>query len=143
MVNALVTASVGSSHSSVSNTDQSAAVRPKPTYIGQLGIVHGPCSVVIDPRSIHVDRKLYKWSANTTLIRCGQWMTVNVTAKRHVTVVVQSDVVLSVIRHLIRRPDSPEVEATTDWARVDHLGFYVENGSGFSEFTHGIIGLLI
>lgn len=111
----------------------SPADHKQPTYLGQISVMHGPCSVIISPRAIQVENVIYRWPPhnNTMSMRCGQWMAIDADGRRHVTVTVQSDVVVRILRHAVSESHP---------FKVDFLGFYVERGTGLSEFTHGLIG---
>lgn len=110
--------------------------RKLPTYIGEISMLHGPCSVIISPSSVEVGNVIYRWpasSSNTTTVQCGDWMTIEIVGRRHVTVTMQTDVVVRVLRHGVSESHP---------FKVDFLGFYVERGTGLSEFTHGLVGTL-
>ena len=51
--------------------------------------------------------------------------------KKKVTVMVQEEIVFSILRH-IKKKKVP--------FKVDYLGFYIQEGSGLSTETHGLIG---
>jgi Inter-alpha-trypsin inhibitor heavy chain C-terminus len=109
--------------------------RKLPTYFGQISLLHGPCSVIVSPSHIEVGNVVYRWpaSSNTTTIQCGEWMNIEIVGHHHVTVTMQPEVVVRVLRHGVSESHP---------FKVDFLGFYIERGVGLSEFTHGLVGTL-
>ena len=101
------------------------------TYFGKISImtIDREVSVTVMPSKIKVNDKALTWRNSTTYTVSG--VSVNVAARKNVTVSFFNDVTFVVARHKVRKHHP---------VKVDYLGFYISNGNGLSKKVHGLIG---
>ena len=148
VVNAEITASRELALHRADFTGEAQQPRTK-TYLGKISVLHDATHVVVEPSTVSVNNVSYSWSRNSTVAlpggRSGDRSAVSadapvgsdvvdVLARRHVTVTLNSGAVLRILRHVASSSLHPE--------KVDFLGFYIEDETGLSEYTHGLIGKL-
>lgn len=118
----------------------SSSVPRMRTYFGKIAILSPSINITINPVKIkiqgraaaggHPFSRTVHWNS-TRLVSGGGACAVNVTGSRSLVVRWSGDLVLTVIRHRVRR-NHP--------FKVDYLGLYVTEGDGLSSHTTGLIG---
>ena len=107
------------------------------TYFGKIAILSPFLNMTINPNKVKfigkngngesVEKVVY-W--NTTEIITPTY-TVNITRNKYLTVSLAQGIVVSVLRHKVRKHHP---------FKVDYLGLYVTDGTGLSHKTAGLIG---
>ncbi|XP_054751645.2 inter-alpha-trypsin inhibitor heavy chain H3-like [Lytechinus pictus] len=114
------------------------------TYFGKIGVLFGTDRyLVLTPTYIEVNSKAFKldWDDDLSM-RVGDF-DVHIRNKHRVVINHGDDVVVVIMAHRVRHGNIFQYErerAANRSHRVDHLGFYVENGKGLSKDVHGLIG---
>ena len=99
------------------------------TYIGKIAIKVRHVTITVTPESITFGGKNVRWRRHAT--RSRGHVRVDVVKGIHLYVRIGRGVTLHIVRHL---------HLLTNPLKIDHLGFYVEKGTGLSTTTDGIIG---
>ena len=102
------------------------------TYFGEISILYRGGAILVSPSYIRINKKTLKWRTSQYLSTGGA--TIEVVAKKNVTVSLGEGLTFVVLRHKVHKPHP---------TKVDFLGFYVEDGSRLSKKTHGLIGTFL
>eukprot|EP00057_Strongylocentrotus_purpuratus_P022690 XP_011677164.1 PREDICTED: inter-alpha-trypsin inhibitor heavy chain H3-like [Strongylocentrotus purpuratus] len=114
------------------------------TYFGKIGVLLGTDRyLILTPDTIEVNNEAFKlgWDDHLSM-RVGDFV-VHVRNKHQVVIAHGDDVVVVIMAHRVKHGNIflAERERATDRSRrVDHLGFYVEEGKGLAKEVHGLIG---
>ncbi|ELT99546.1 hypothetical protein CAPTEDRAFT_222769 [Capitella teleta] len=102
--------------------------RPR-TYLGVVSVVVDAHVLVVTPYNFTYNSRTYSWKNSGSIDDTG--IVIRLENKKYVEVTIKENTTFRILRHLVRGNNRN---------RVDFLGFYIHDGSGLSEWTHGLIG---
>lgn len=114
------------------------------TYFGKIGVLLGMDRyLILTPDTIEVNNEAFKlgWDDHLSM-RVGDFV-VHIRNKHQVVIAHGDDVVVVIMAHRVKHGNiflAERQRAANGSRRVDHLGFYVEEGKGLAEDVHGLIG---
>ncbi|XP_785426.4 inter-alpha-trypsin inhibitor heavy chain H3 [Strongylocentrotus purpuratus] len=112
------------------------------TYFGKIGVLLGlDRYLVLTSDTIEVNNEAFKLGWDDALsIRVGDFV-VHIRNNHEVVIAHGDDVVLVIMVHRVKHRNTFLAEGdSTRRHQVDYLGFYIEEGKGFSEDVHGLVG---
>ena len=103
------------------------------TYLGTIALTFRHTCITVNPETITVDSMHHGWFKNISLNTSEESVGVTISARKSVTIKINDDIVFKVLRHLVKNGHP---------YKVNFVGFYIEDSSGLSEYTHGLVGRL-